>query len=59
MASVEAELQDVPGTNRIDVDLKNQSVTVVFDPTRTNVDALRAAIGQAGYTPKSETIIEH
>lgn len=57
-ASVEAELQDVPGTRHVDVDLQKQMATVIFDPAQTDLDTLRAAIDRAGYTPKSETVIE-
>ncbi|HEY3368313.1 MAG TPA: heavy-metal-associated domain-containing protein [Symbiobacteriaceae bacterium] len=56
-ASVEAELQDLRGTRHIDVDLRNQSATVIFDPAEVDLDALRTAIGRAGYRPKSETVV--
>ncbi|WP_374712935.1 heavy-metal-associated domain-containing protein [Symbiobacterium terraclitae] len=57
-ASVEAELQDVPGTRYIEVNLQNQTATIVFDPSKADLDALRAAMGRAGYTPKTETVVD-
>ncbi len=55
-ASVEAELQDVPGARTVHVDLVQQTASVIFDPATTDVAALRAAIERAGYTPASETV---
>lgn len=55
--SVEAALRKVPGARQVNVDLTQQSATVVFDPTEADVDALRVAIRRVGYTPKAETIV--
>jgi copper chaperone CopZ len=57
-ASVEAELRGIGGARHTNVDLGKQSATVIFDPTRADVDTLRAAIGRAGYTPKAESLVE-
>ncbi len=57
-ASVEAELQDVPGARTVHVDLIQQGASIIFDPATTDVAALRAAVERAGYTPGSETIVE-
>ncbi len=46
------------GTRSVIVDLKSQAATVVFDPTRTDLSALREAVGRVGYKPKSEAVIE-
>ena len=56
-ASVEAALEEVPGVLTVDVNLKNQSATVVFDPAATGVEALRQANGLAGYEPQAETVV--
>ncbi len=55
-ASVEAQLQQIPGVDQTHVDLKAQSVSVVFDPALTTVDALRDAVARAGYPAESERI---
>ncbi len=55
-ASVEAELQAVGGVRLVQVDLRAQTAAVVFDPTRADAAALRAALTRAGYTPKRETL---
>ncbi len=39
------------------MDLQKQAATVVFDPATVDENALRAAIGRAGYTPKTETVV--
>ncbi len=57
-ASVEAELQDVPGARTVYVDLTQQAASIIFDPATTDVATLRAAVERAGYTPGSETILE-
>ncbi len=55
---VKAELQDVSGIRRVAVDVKSQTASAVFDPAQTDLGALREAVGQAGYTAKSETVID-
>src|SRR5438094_5117877 len=57
-ALIEGELQEVVGTRSISVSLKDQSATVVFDPSKANLDSLRTAIKQAGYLPRAETVVE-
>lgn len=57
-ASVEAELRDVPGVRQVDVNLKTQSATVVFDPARADVDVLMAAISRAGANPNLQDRFE-
>ena len=39
----------VPGVVRADVNLASESVTVVYDPARTGLEALGQAVGRAGY----------
>jgi copper chaperone CopZ len=57
-ASVEAELQAVPGAHHVNVDLKQQSASVIFDPATADVHLLREAVEQAGFTPTSEAVTE-
>ncbi|MDQ6694099.1 MAG: heavy-metal-associated domain-containing protein [Chloroflexota bacterium] len=42
----------------MNVDLKSQTATVVFDPTLTDPSALREAVERVGYKPKSEAVTE-
>lgn len=46
------------GASQFDVNFKNQSATVIFDPLKTDLNSLREAIHRAGYTPKSEIVNE-
>ncbi|HET7261487.1 MAG TPA: heavy-metal-associated domain-containing protein [Casimicrobiaceae bacterium] len=49
VASVTRVLNAVPGVTETKVTLVPGSATVVFDSARTNLDALKAAIEDAGY----------
>ncbi|MGC1819303.1 MAG: heavy-metal-associated domain-containing protein [Casimicrobiaceae bacterium] len=49
VASVTRVLKAVPGVADAAVTLQPGAATVTFDPTRTNVTALGAAIRDAGY----------
>ena len=49
VASVTRVLKAVPGVSNVNVTLQPGSATVVYDPARTNVDALKAAVQNAGY----------
>jgi len=46
---VERALKGVAGVDRASVNLATEQATVSFDPERTSVDALRAAVTAAGY----------
>ena len=48
-AAVAAKLKQVPGVIAYDVDLKTDSATVLYDPTKVTVEALIQAITQAGF----------
>lgn len=50
--TVRKALQKVPGVANAKVDLESQTATVKFDPSKTNVEALTAATGAAGYPSK-------
>ena len=51
-AAVAAKLKQIPGVIAYDVDLKTDSATVLYDPTKVTVDALIQAITQAGFQVK-------
>jgi copper chaperone CopZ len=51
-AAVAAKLKQVPGVIAYDIDLKTDSATVLYDPTKVTVDALIQAIIQAGFQVK-------
>jgi len=48
-AAVAAKLKQVQGIIAYDVDLKSDSATVLYDPTKVTIEALKQAIAQAGY----------
>lgn len=48
--SVEGALKGVPGVHRYKVEIPPKDhAWVIFDPNRTNVEELKAAIASAGY----------
>jgi len=49
VGKVERALTSVPGVDQASVNLATERATVSFDPARTNVDALQAAVAAAGY----------
>ena len=49
VASVTRVLKAVPGVAEVSVTLQPGTASVVYDAGRTNVDALKAAVQNAGY----------
>ncbi|PKG26554.1 heavy-metal-associated domain-containing protein [Halalkalibacterium halodurans] len=49
-------MKKVLGVSQFNVNVKNQSATVIFDPSKTDLNSLREAIHRAGYTPKYEIV---
>ena len=49
VGKVERALTDVPGVETASVNLATERATVAFDPARTAVPALQAAVAAAGY----------
>ena len=49
VARVEGALRGVPGVAEATVNLATERATVLLDPTRVDLAALRAAVGAAGY----------
>ena len=47
---VEKALQTVEGVSSVTVNLENQVATVQYDPTIATVEAMGAAVNEAGYT---------
>jgi len=47
--NVTSALKKLDGVEKISVDLKVKKVTVTYDDTKTNVDAIENAITSAGY----------
>jgi copper chaperone len=47
--SVTKALKGVNGVQEANVDLAGQKATVTFDETKTNVEALKQAVEDAGY----------
>ena len=48
-ASVSKAISSVVGVSAAKVNLANKEATVTYDPKKTNVDAIKAAIVDAGY----------
>lgn len=51
-AAVAAKLKHVPGVIAYDVDLKTDSATILYDPTKVTIEMLKNAITQAGFQAK-------
>jgi copper chaperone CopZ len=49
--TVSRALEALPGVGRAQADLVAEEVAVTFDPGRTDLDAIRAAVRDAGFTP--------
>lgn len=47
--TIQSALNKVEGVKNVNVVLPKQRIRVRFDPTKTNADAIRTAISQAGY----------
>jgi P-type Cu+ transporter len=51
-AAVAAKLKQIQGVISYDVDLKTDSVTILYDPAKVTIEMLRNAITQAGFQAK-------
>lgn len=49
VSSVSAVLKELPGIAEVDVSLERGEARVVFDPAALGIDAVRAAIADAGF----------
>ena len=47
--TIKKALEKVEGVTRTEVSLEKRAAVVTFDDTRTNLDALKRATGDAGY----------
>ena len=47
--TVRKALEGVPGVAKVSVDFSAKTATVTFDPSKTNVQALTQATGNAGF----------
>jgi len=48
-ASVTKAISSVGGISAVNVNLADKQATVTYDPKKTNMDAIKAAIVEAGY----------
>ena len=48
-AAVAAKLKQLPGVIAFDIDLKSDSATILYDPTKVSIEALKQAIAQTGF----------
>jgi mercuric ion binding protein len=53
--TVKKVLSRIPGVTEVSVNIEKRQVTVVFDDTKTTVDALTGATADAGYPSTVET----
>ena len=51
-AAVAAKLKQFQGVIYYDVDLKTDSATILYDPTKVTIEMLKNAITQAGFQAK-------
>lgn len=51
-AAVAAKLKQLAGVIAYDVDLKTDSATILYDPTKVTIEMLKNAITQAGFQAK-------
>jgi copper chaperone CopZ len=51
---VRAALQQIPGVQRVDVDVKTTTVRVGFDENETSRPQIADAMAQAGYAPQMQ-----
>jgi P-type Cu+ transporter len=51
-AAVAAKLKQIQGVVSYDVDLKTDSVTILYDPKRVTIEMLKNAITRAGFQAK-------
>jgi Cu+-exporting ATPase len=47
-------ISSLEGVEFVDVNLESERVTVSFDPQKTSLDDIKAAIDKAGYSTESE-----
>ncbi len=52
-ASVTKAISSVGGVSAVKVNLADKQATVTYDPKKTNVDAIKAVIVDAGYTAQA------
>lgn len=48
-----AKLKQVPGVIAYDVDLKNDSAIILYDPAKVSIEGLKQAVVQAGFQVKA------
>lgn len=56
---VEKQLAKLPGVRKVDVNYVAGSATVVYDETRTDLDALQAKVNECGYHCAGERLPRH
>ena len=51
--AIDMELEDLPGVQEARTSFARATTEVVFDPRRVGLDAVIAAIREAGYAPRT------
>jgi len=57
--TVRKALTGLPGVQSADVDLTAGNATVTYNPAETSTEAMVTAVGEAGYSARSEGTGEH
>ncbi|HWP60828.1 MAG TPA: heavy-metal-associated domain-containing protein [Candidatus Acidoferrales bacterium] len=57
-AAIAAKLKQTSGVIAYDVDLKNDSATVLYDPEKVTIEKLRKAVAEAGFQVRAVEEIE-
>jgi copper chaperone CopZ len=57
-AHVNNEISKVPGVLTYATSFKARNSVVTFDPSKTNIDAISAAIGKTGYKVRGSEIMD-
>ena len=53
---VQQALQTVAGVSSVSVNLNNQQATLEYDPAIAKVEAMAAAVSEAGYTLEEKSV---
>lgn len=56
---IEKQLRRIAGVGRVSVNPVSGSTTVMFDPEKTNIPAIQAAIKNCGFHCKGEAVPKH
>jgi copper chaperone len=56
--AIEGAVKDLEGVSSVDVDVQAKSVTVDFDPSKTSLETVEAAVQEEGYDVAGRHVFE-